>query len=173
MKQKPFVLLTVVTICLITFSAYRHRPFNYQVLTCYNPENGASGELLEQMTATPQKAKGQIKDPTYAIPGTKSQVRCKLNQICFEITSTAGESNPNQSFSLYKLTGNKTSRTLTMITDVTNNTTGILLQIAASEAGKYKVFPVGPMTVGEYAFLDKSTTQSNGNVTVWTFGIDQ
>ena len=172
MKQKILGLLTIAFICLLTFSAFRYHSFSYQVKTCMVTTDGSSGELLEQQTATFQKAKNKTSPPNYAISGAKSPLRCKLNQTCFEVYADAGMPDPFQNISLYKLTNSKTGRTLTMINDGSNNSTWIPMQIPQTEPGKYKVYLGGTMTAGEYAFVDKTTTTSTGNVTVWTFGID-
>ena len=172
MKQKTFGLLTIAFVCLLTFSAFRHNTFSYQVKTCRPTTDGTSGELLEQLTATLQKAKGKSSAPTYTINGVKSSIRFKLNETCFEIYADTGMPDPFQNISLYKLTSSKTGRTLTMINDGSNNSTWIPMQIPQVEPGKYKVYLGGAVTAGEYAFVDKTTTTSNGNVTAWCFGID-
>lgn len=173
MKQKTFGLLTIALVSLLVFSAFRHHTFSYQVKTCRPTTDGTTGELLEQLTATLQKTKGKATAPTYTIIGVKSPIRFKLNETCFEVYADAGMPDPFQNLSLYKLTSSKTGRTLTMINDGSNNSTWIPMQIPQTEPGKYKVYLGGTMTVGEYAFVDKTTTALNGNVTVWTFGIDQ
>jgi len=173
MKQKIFGLLTIAFVCLLTFSAFRHHIFSYQVKTCGPTTAGTSGELLEQLTATLQKTKGKPTVPTYTIVGVKSPIRFKLNETCFELYADTGMPDPFQNLSLYKLTSSKTGRTLTMISDGSNNSTWIPTQIPQVEPGKYKVYLGGVVTAGEYAFVDKTTTAPNGNVTVWTFGIDQ
>ena len=173
MKQKSFGLLTIAFVSLLTFSAFKHHTFSYQVKTCMNTTDGSSGELLEQQTATFQKAKNKTSPPTYTINGAKSPLRCKLNQTCLEVYADAGMPDPFQNLSLYKLTSSKTGRTLTMINDGSNNSTWIPMQIPQVEPGKYKVYLGGTVTAGEYAFVDKTTTATNGNVTVWAFGIDQ
>ena len=172
MKQKIFGLSTIAFICLLTFSAFRYHNFSYQLKTCGPTTAGVSGELLEQLTATPQKTKGKSTAPTYTINGVKSPIRFKLNETCFEINADTGMPDPFQNIFLYKLTSSKTGRTLTMINDGSNNSTWIPTQIPQTEPGKYKVYLGGTITAGEYAFVDKTTTTSSGNVTVWTFGID-
>ena len=172
MKQKTFGLLTIAFVCLLTFSAFRHNTFSYQIKTCMVTTDGSSGELLDQQTAAFQKAKNKTSAPTYTINGAKSPLRCKLNQTCFEVYAGTGMPDPFQNISLYKLTSNKTGRTLTMINDGSNNSTWIPMQVPQVEPGKYKVYLGGAVTAGEYAFVDKTTTTSNGNVTVWCFGID-
>ena len=34
------------------------------------------------------------------------------------------------------------------------------------------ITPAQGLIPGEYAFVDRSTTTADGNITVWTFGID-
>ena len=172
MNQKTIRLVTIAFVCLLTFSAFRHHFFSYQVKTCMPTTDGTSGELLEQLTATLQKTKGKSTAPTYTTNGVKSPIRFKLNETCFEVYADTGMPDPFQNISLYKLTSSKTGRTLTMINDGSNNSTWIPMQIPQVEPGKYKVYLGGAVTAGEYAFVDKTTTTSNGNATAWCFGID-
>jgi hypothetical protein len=173
MKQKIFWLLAAAFVCLFTFSAFTHHPFGYQLIACRPTTDGTSGELLEQLTATLQKAKGKSVTSTYLINGSKSPLRFKLNETCLEVLCTTGQPDPFQNITLYKLTTSKTNRTLTITTDGSNNTSWIPMQIPYEESNKWKVIPAAILTVGEYAFVDKTTMTTNGNVVVWTFGIDQ
>lgn len=126
---------------------------------------------LQIGTAIYQKAKGKSVE-AYTIAGTRSSVRIKIAEsfLAADI-SQSPNTDPTTTIELYKLAvdannrfyspTNTASSTYSKI-NFTFKSGGTLVRINFSS-------PLGP---GEYAFIDKTTTATNGNVTVWTFGID-
>ena len=126
---------------------------------------------LQMATAIYQKAKGKSVE-TYTITGTRSSVRIKVaeNLLAADI-SQSPNADPSTTIELYKLAvdannryyspTNTASSTYSKI-NFTVKTGGTLVRINFSS----------PLAPGEYVFIDKTTTATNGNVTVWTFGID-
>ncbi len=168
MKQKFFLPAIVAIVCLTLFSAFKHTAFSYVVISC---STGYDGQL-EQANASLQKAKGkQTTSPTYTIEGTRSAKRIPINQTCFQVLSGAGQGDPFQYVSLYKLTVGKTNRSFTVNNDGAANSAWIPVQMPL-DGDKYKVYLSKNLDKGEYAFIDKSTTAADGSMKIWVFGID-
>ena len=128
---------------------------------------------LQTETAGIQKSKGKTTTVNYTIPGIKSMVRLKNTDVLFEMLSdqTTGMLNPSLYVSLYKLDSGKSNRILTTNPDWSST---LLIPVNITPTGQliYRVEIGTAVFPGEYAFVDKSTVTSGGNVTVWTFGID-
>lgn len=140
-----------------------------------DPATGKIKAKLELSTAVFQKPKGKTTTTSsYTISGTKSSIRLKIAEAVFEIISdqSTGTLNPSYYISLYKLNTGKTNRTLTTNNDGSANSSTIQISIVSIEQLMYRISVNGAILPGEYAFVDKTTTMADGNVTVWTFGID-
>jgi hypothetical protein len=75
--------------------------------------------------------------------------------------------------SLYKLSSGKTSHSFTINTDGSTNAALIPLNFIPAETRvNTKIMSAQALIPGEYAFVDRSTIAADGNITVWTFGID-
>lgn len=80
---------------------------------------------------------------------------------------------PSDYISLYKLSSGKTSRSFTINTDGTANAALIPVNFIPTETRvNTKINPVQALVPGEYAFVDMTTKTADGNITLWTFGID-
>jgi len=170
MKRKSFRISMIVIACLIMFSAFKFNSLPYLVVSC-SPDGQI--QQLEPAMATLQKAKGKPSTAsTYSIDGIKSTRRFRLNELCFQVHSGAGQSDPFMYITLYKLSVGKTNRSFTINSDGSYNPSMIPMQIPLMEANKYKVYLGGSVTEGEYVFVDKSTITSDGKISVWAFGID-
>lgn len=170
MKHKSFRIATTMIACFVMFSAFKHTPPSYLVVSC--GPNGQIGQL-DPAVATLQKAKGKSSTAsTYSIDGAKSTRRIKLSEICFQVRTSAGQPDPFMYVSLYKLSAGKNNRSFTINNDGSYNPSMIPMQIPMMEANIYKVYLGGTVTEGEYVFVDKSTTSVDGKLSVWVFGID-
>ena len=165
----------MIVTCSIMLLAFVSKPFAY-TLSAVDPAKGAVKAKLEQSTAVLQtKGKTSTTSSSYTISGAKFVIRLKINETVFQSLSdqTTGTLNPADYINLYKLSIGKTNRTFAINNDGSTNTMLIPLVFASYEPPFiYRVAPANGLAPGEYAFIDKSTTTTIGNVTVWTFGID-
>lgn len=177
MKHRILFATAIIFICSFILLAFVPKPFAY-ILSSVDPAKGHVKANLEQSTAVFQKPKGKSTSSSsslYNITGAKSALRLKINETVFQSLSdkTTGTMNPADHIFLYKLSVDKANRTFTINADGTTN--AMLVSIAFTPLDPpliYKVAPANGLTPGEYAFIDKSTTTTNGNVIVWTFGVD-
>jgi len=166
MKHKLFLALAV-TICCSFFS----KPFVYYF--SYVEENGMEGGKPQKTTAVYQKPKGKVTANDYLISGSKSTLRLKITQSNFvahpdEATTSL---NPSLYISLYKVSSGKTNRTLSMTPEGSGP---MWLPVNISKVDEYtiRITPGVAMLPGEYVIVDRTTITSEGNYTVWAFGID-
>ena len=94
--------------------------FAYTLSWC-NPDGMAS--KLEKTTALIQRAKGKTTSSTYTFTSTKSIIRIKIAEVCFQALpdQTSGQINPNNYISLYKLSVGKSNRSFTVNNDGSSN----------------------------------------------------
>lgn len=161
MKQKLF-LVFVITICS---SSFMQKPFAYS-FSYYDLYTLAKKGDLEMANAIYQKAKGKTPEK-YTIAGTRSCVRVKMSDSFFGADiSQSPNTDFNSNAELYKLTSDATNRYYSLASSTkisfTTKTGGTQVRIIISST----------LQSGEYAFVDKTTTTSTGNITIWTFGID-
>jgi len=177
MKHKFFPGSVIIFTFSYMLLAFVPKPFAY-ILSSFDPAKGQVKGKLEQSTAIFQKPKGKAtasSSSLYNISGAKSGVRLKINETIFQSLSdkTTGTMNPADYIYLYKLSVDKTNRTFTINTDGTTN--AMLVSIVFTPLDPpltYKVAPASGLVPGEYAFIDRSTTTADGNMIVWTFGVD-
>jgi len=177
MKQKIAGLVLIAFVCLLTLSSFKHYYLNYQVIGCGINAAGATGELLEQATATLPKGKGKSATSTYSFQGTRALTqRFKIGDQCLEVVASTGQSNPTGIVSLFKLTVGKTNRSFSITEDGTTASGEISFQLTPVDGspGHFKVFlgPGATLFPGEYVFADRSTSTTDGKINVWAFGID-
>ena len=167
MKHKLFLPFVAMIIC-----SFITEPFAYS-FSSVDPETGRSGKKPEKVTAVYQKPKGKATTADYTITGTKSSVRLTIAEAIFNAFPDQSSSTlePSLYIALFKLNSGKTNRTLSM-----NSEGGgamlIPLNITRPDAYSIRVTPGAAMLPGEYALVDRTTTAADGNVTVWTFGVD-
>jgi hypothetical protein len=179
MKHKLFLAPLIVI-----FSSFVHplkevkeiatpAPFAYQ-FGIMDPQTGKAKAGLEQSAALIQTAKSTATTLLYTIAGTKSSIRLNISNIVFQAVADASSAklDPSYYIYLYKLSGNKANRILTVNSDGSSNAMMVPVTISLFERTTYKIIVGTGWAPGEYAFIDKSTATANGNVTVWTFGID-
>ncbi len=174
MKHKFFLAIAMIVTCSIMISAFIARPFAY-TFSSITPELGEVKDKLELSQAIFQtKGKTSTTSSTYNISGIKSTMRIKISEAFFQAKSdqTTGSMNPADYISLYKITVGKSTRSFTIKTDGSANAMLIPIVFRNRDLITYRVTPSSGLLPGEYAFIDKSTTTAEGNVTVWTFGID-
>ena len=121
---------------------------------------------LQMATATYQKAKGKTPEK-YTIAGTRSAIRIKMSDTFFAADlSQSSSTDISSNAELYKLSSDASNRYYSPASSTkisfTTKGTGTIVRIIISAT----------LSSGEYAFIDKTTITSTGNVTVWTFGID-
>ena len=172
MKHK-FSIAIIALACSLMFLAFTSKPFAYSLSAI--DMTGKTKTKLEQSLALLQtKGKTSQTSSTYNISNAKSAIRLKISETVFRSSSDKSTltMNPADYISLYKLTIGKTNRSFTMNTDGSANAALVPLVFSAEDYGFYKIGPANGLIAGEYAFVDKSTTTTEGNITVWTFGID-
>ena len=167
MKHRLFLVITLAIAC-----SFSTKPFAYYFATV-DPETGRDGTKPEKTIATYIKPKGKATTADYTIAGAKSSKRLKIAEAVFnaypeESTATL---NPSLYIFLYKVSVGKTTRTLTMNPDGSSSMY-IPVTITKPDGYTIRVSPAIAMQPGEYVIVDKTTTTADGNVTVWTFGID-
>jgi hypothetical protein len=167
MKHKLFFPLFALVIC-----SFITEPFAYYFSTV-DPESGKDGTKPEKTTAVYQKPKGKATTADYIITGTKSPVRLKIAQAVFNAypDQSSVSLDPKLYIALFKLGSSKTNRILSMSNEG-GGPLWIPIHIYRPDPYSIKVTPGIAMQPGEYALIDLSTKTSEGNVTVWTFGID-
>jgi hypothetical protein len=164
MKQKFFLAVFLLAFVFV-LSRFGIRTFVYS-FGYYDLYTYAKKGDLEMTTAVYQKAKGKTPEK-YTIAGTRSGVRVKMSDSFFGADiSQSSNTDFNSNAELYKLTSDASSRYYSPASSpkisFTTKTGGTLVRIIISST----------LQSGEYAFVDKTSTTSTGNVTVWTFGID-
>ena len=167
MKQKILLAITLAIAC-----SFIIKPFSFTI-SAIDPK-GMVKATLEKSTAMIQtKGKTSTTSFSYTISNSKSLTRIKINDAVFQSNNLNSYLSANDYISLYKLSSAKTSRSFTMNTDGTTNTALIPINFIPGENQVYtKIIPAQGLIPGEYAFVDRSTTTSDGNITIWTFGID-
>jgi|KBSSwiS6_1023812.scaffolds.fasta_scaffold01433_4 hypothetical protein len=167
MKYKIFLLATIAFAC-----SFITKPFAYNFITV-DPLTGGDGTKPEKITAIFQKPKGKVTSNSYLISGTKSAVRLKIKEAIFNAYPDKSSStlDPSLYIMLYKVAVGKTDRSLTMNAD---GSSAMYIPVTITKPDGYtiRISPSVAMLPGEYAFVDKTTTTTDGNVIVWTFGID-
>ena len=167
MKHKLFFALFAIILC-----SFITEPFAYYFSTV-DPETGKSGRKPEQTTAVYQKPKGKATTADYIITGTKSSVRLKIAEAIFNAYPDESSTtlDPSLYIALFKLSTGKTNRILSMSSDG-GGALWIPVNITRPDPYSIRITPGIAMQPGEYALVDRTTKTSEGNVTVWTFGID-
>jgi hypothetical protein len=152
---------------------FYNRIFFYTIWAI-DPKSGLANVALEKSTAMIQtKGKSSATSSSYTISNTKSLVRIKIADAVFQSSGTTELGGPSDYISLYKLSSGKTSRSFVINTDGTTNTALIPVNFIPTDTRAYtKIIPAQALIHGEYAFFDISTKTADGNITVWTFGID-
>ncbi len=174
MKQKLFLLTTTLLSVSILLFSFLSKPFAY-TLSAIDPARGTIKATLEQSTAVFQKkGKPTATTSSFSINNPKSAVRIKMADAIFQSYSDKSTAllGPEDYISLYKLTTSKTGRTFTINSDGTTNSALIPISFAPTDVQVNKISPTQGLIPGEYAFVDRSTTTADGNITVWCFGID-
>jgi hypothetical protein len=171
MKQKILLAITLAIACsFITI------PFFSFTISALDPKTGIANVALGKSTAVIQtKGKTSATSSSYTISNSKSLVRIKINNAVFQSSldnlNTLG--GPSDYISLYKLSSGKTSRSFIINTDGTTNAALIPVNFIPGETRvNTKIIPAQALIPGEYAFVDMSTKTADGNIIVWTFGID-
>ena len=167
MKQKIFLAIILAIVC-----SFITKPFAYNFSTV-DPLTGGDGTKPEKTTATFQKPKGKATSNSYLISGPKSAIRLKIKEAVFNAYPDKSSStlDPSLYIMLYKVAVGKTDRSLTMNPDG-SSPMYIPVTITKPDGYTIRISPSMAMLPGEYVLVDKTTTTSEGNVTIWTFGID-
>jgi len=170
------IMKNFFAIAIFALSAYSIKPnvFAY-TLTAIDVARGTVKATLEKSTAMIQtKGKTSATSSSYTISNTKSLVRIKISDAVFQSYSDKSTAllGPESYISLYKLSSGKTSRSFTINTDGTTNAALIPVSFTPTDVQMNRIIPTQGLIPGEYAFIDRSTTTADGNITVWTFGID-
>ena len=167
MKHKFFLVILLAIAC-----SFITKPLIYYFSTV-DPATGKDGTKPEKTIATYIKPKGKVTTADYTIAGAKSSKRLKIAEAIFNAYADESSTtlNPSLYIFLYKVTVGKTTRTLTMNPDG-SGPMYIPVTITKPDGYTIRVSPGVAMLPGEYAIVDKTTTTAEGNVTVWTFGID-
>jgi len=170
MKQKILLAITLVIPC-----SFITRSFSYTI-SPLDPKTGLAKGTLEKLTAMIQtKGKTSTTSYSYTIDKATSPIRIKINDAAFQsaLNSQNTLGNTNDYITLYKLSSGKTNRSFTINTNGTTNAALIPISFTPTETRTYtKIAPAQLLATGEYAFVDMSTKTSDGNITVWCFGID-
>ena len=170
MKQKILLAITLAIAC-----SFITKPFAF-TLAALDPARGTVKAILEKSTAMIQtKGKTSTTSSSYIISNTKSPVRIRIGDAVFQsaLENLNSHLSPSDYVVLYKLSSGKTNRSFTINTDGTTNAALIPHNFIPGETReKTRIIPAQALSPGEYAFVDRSTTTAEGNVTVWTFGID-
>ena len=178
MKQKLILIITVVLASSFvvlpetTTLKFRPLPFSY-VIYAVDAKEGKIFKKLESVSSSYLAPKGKATAGTYTIAGAKSTTRLKIIEAIFQSNAdpATGLLDPVSYIGLYKLTAGKSNRTFTMNAD--GSSTSIMpISFTALDPLSKRIGVSGAILPGEYAFVDRTTTDANGNVTVWCFGID-
>lgn len=178
MKQKLLMMAIAVLSCVFMFSFDNISKNRSPELFAYSfasvdPATGKVKAKLQPNTAVKQKPKGKTSTAvTYLMEGSKSSVRLKFEDSFFDVFSDMQSSslNPILYIGFHKLTSGKNGRTLVIDPNSGENVIGF--NISPIDANVYRIIVGAALQSGEYAFVDKTTATSEGNMTVWTFGID-
>ncbi len=178
MKQKFFLAATILLASSFVLPSKGTTKKNPPRLFAYNfyavdPKEGKVIKKLESLPATYQAPKGKATAATYTIAGAKSIARLRIAQAVFQSDSdpSSGTLDAASYIGLYKLTVGKSNRTFTMNTD--GSSTSIMpVSFTMIDQLSRRILVSGAILPGEYAFVDRTTTETGGNVTVWCFGID-
>ena len=166
MKQKIFLAITLAIAC-----SFITRPFSFTI-SAVDPK-GMVKATLEKSTAMIQtKGKTSATSSSYTISNAKSLIRIKINDAVFQSNNLNSYLSASDYISLYQLSSGKT-RSFTINTDGTTNAALIPVNFIPTEQRNYtRIVSAQALIPGEYAFVDMSTKTPDGNITVWTFGID-
>jgi hypothetical protein len=167
MKHNFFLIIGFVVAC-----SFMTQPFVYN-FAMVDPATGREAGKPEKTTATYTPPKGKSTSADYTIAGAKSSKRLRIEQAVFNAypDESSNTLNPSLYIFLYKVSVGKASRTLTMNPDG-SSPMYIPATITRPDGYTIRISPAVAMLPGEYVIVDKTTTTANGNVTVWTFGID-
>lgn len=167
MKQKILLAITLTIAC-----SFITKPFVYY-FSYVDPETGRDGGKPEKTTAVYQKPKGKATTNDYIISGAKSTLRLKIVQAIFSAhpNESTISLNPSLYISLYKVSSGKTNRSLSM-TPEGGGSMWLPVNISKIDDYTIRVTPGVAMVPGEYVIVDRTTITSEGNYTVWAFGID-
>lgn len=148
-------------------------PYAYQ-FGIMDVRTGKAKSGLQQTTAVKQPKKSTPTTLFYMFEGTRSSTRFKISNIVFQaVADDASQSlDPSNYIYLFKLNVDNANRSFTVNTNGSSNAMLVPITISLFERSTYKIIVGTAWTPGEYAFMDKSTTTANGDVKVWTFGID-
>ena len=175
MKQKIFPASVIVIAISFMLSAFATKPFAY-LLSAVNAMTRLVKVNLEQSQAILQtKGKTSTTSSLYNISGLKSTVRLKISETVFQSYSdrVTRSFNPADYIYLYKLSIGKTNRSFTINTDGSTNAASMPVAFSIIDVLEYqRIIPTKGLVPGEYAFIDRSTTTAEGNITIWTFGVD-
>ena len=178
MKQKLFFAATILLLSLFALASKKRikniipPPFAYSIYTV-DATIGKVRAKLESSSAAYQKPKGKENAATYNITGAKSSLRLKIADAVFQSDSepSTGTLNPANYIGLYKLSVGKSNRSFTMNSDG-SSISMIPVTFTSLDQLSNRIAVSGAILPGEYAFVDRTTTDLDGNVKVWTFGID-
>ena len=161
MKHNLFFPIAAMITC-----SFMLQPFAYNFITV-NPETGRNGIKPEKTTAVYQKPKGKAAAADYKISGAKSVVRLKIANAVFSAYPDQSSTtlDPSLYISLFKLSLGKTNRVLSMNSEGGGD---MWMPVNFSKPDGYtiRINPAVAMQPGEYALVDRTTTTSEGNVTV-------
>ena len=126
---------------------------------------------LQIATAIYQKAKGKSVE-TYTIAGTRSSIRIKIAESLLAADiSQSSNTDPSTTIELYKLAVDANNRYYST-TNIPSSTYSKINFTIKSGGTLARINFSSALAPGEYAFVDKTTVASGGNVTVWCFGVD-
>ena len=167
MKQKIHLTIILAIVC-----AFSTKPFSFTI-SSIDPKSGLAKATLEKTTAVIQtKGKISATSSSYTISNARSAIRIKIVDAAFQSDNLNSYLSSSDYISLYKLSSGKT-RSFAINTDGATNGALIPINFIPTESRVYtRIIPVQALAAGEYAFIDMSTKTSDGNITVWTFGID-
>ncbi|MES1214489.1 MAG: hypothetical protein ABUT20_03145 [Bacteroidota bacterium] len=155
---------------MFALSAYSIKPnvFAY-TLTAIDVARGTVRATLEKSTAMIQtKGKTSATSSSYTISKANSLVRIKISDAVFQSYSDKPTAflGPESYISLYKLSSVKSSRSFTINTDGTTNPALIPVTFTPTYVQMNRITSTQGLIPGEYAFVDRSTTTTDGNITV-------
>jgi hypothetical protein len=170
MKQKIVLAFTLAIACSFVIESFSY------TIWAIDPRSGIANVAVEKSTAVIQtKGKTSTTSSSYTISNATSPVRIKINDAAFQsaLNSQNTLGNANDHITLYKLNSGKTNRSFTINTDGTTNAALISVNFTPTETRVHtNIAPAQALATGEYAFVDMSTKTTDGNITVWCFGID-
>jgi len=153
--------------------------FNHKTFFAFNiyqaNEKGTPKAPLEKALAVLPVSKGtKTTSSVYEIQGGKSTRRILAIEALFRATSDniTAKTDPATVILLYKLATSKTKRSFSLTPDSKVLSSLIPISFQQDEFLNFKILLQNYLAPGEYAFIDRTTTSSDGSVTVFTFGID-